>query len=54
MSKERLYPPRSSFFSGLGRGVATNSDLSRGTPLTASLRDADLPHKGGGNKNGRS
>jgi hypothetical protein len=60
MSKERLYPPRSSFFSlppcggGLGRGVATNSDLSRGTPLPASLHDADLPHKGGGNKNGRS
>jgi hypothetical protein len=60
MSKERLGAARTSFFSlppcggGLGRGVATNSHLTRGTPLPASLRDADLPRKGGGdNNNGR-
>ncbi|MEY9130093.1 hypothetical protein ACVIWV_004014 [Bradyrhizobium diazoefficiens] len=60
MSKERGHQARSSLRSlplcggGLGRGVAPHSDHPCGTPLPTMLCIVDLPHKGGGNKNGRS
>ena len=59
MSKERLGRTRSSLRSlpcggGLGRRVAPHSDHPCGTPLPTMLRFVNLPHKGGGNKNGRS
>ena len=58
MSREQPFARRSTFFSlppcggGSGRGVATNCDLRCDTPLPSMLRIADLPRKGGGNKNG--
>lgn len=60
MSRERLGFMQVSFHSlppcggGSGRGVAPSSDCQCGTPLPTMLRIVDLPHKGGGNKNGRS
>ena len=59
MSRERLHARRASFFSlppcgaGPGRGVASSGLPLWLTPLPAPLRAADLPRKGGGNKQER-